>query len=329
MQRGRVLVVDDEADARATLAELLREEGYLVETASDGFRALGKTPEFEPDVVLTDLNMPAMDGLELLHKLGGQADGPVMLVMTGFGGVASAVAAMKEGAADYLIKPLNMTELLLALGREMDRVRLRRERAGHSSAKAGRVVRPISATPSPTRGECPREDADDAHLGGSQSTSPQSASIPRVAARGPLPLRDTPVAPFAPLLRQRAPRLGRTALIGLLVEFGMSSVLVLLDLQRKSGVVIVRSRRGRGRIYVREGRVLRASIEGRAAASGALAVYELLTWSDGRFEFQSGAVEGEDEIGSSTTHLLMEGARRQDERELEKTRFGLHGWPPR
>ena len=69
--KGRVLVVDDEANARTALAELLRDEGYAVETAADGFKALGKLEDFAPDLVLTDLKMPGMDGIELLGKIAG------------------------------------------------------------------------------------------------------------------------------------------------------------------------------------------------------------------------------------------------------------------
>jgi DNA-binding NtrC family response regulator len=125
--KGRVLVVDDEADARAALGELLHAEGYLVETAADGFKALGKVHEFAPDLVLTDLRMPGMNGVELLKKL--RADSPdlVVLVMTAFGAVDSAVAALREGAAGYFMKPLNVTELSFGLGREMERLRLQRE----------------------------------------------------------------------------------------------------------------------------------------------------------------------------------------------------------
>jgi DNA-binding NtrC family response regulator len=132
--KGRVLVVDDEADARTALAELLRGDGYLVETAADGFKALGKVEEFAPDVVLTDLRMPGMHGVELLKRL--RADRPdlVVLVMTAFGAHDSAVAALREGAVGYFMKPLNVTELSFGLGREMERLRLQRE-AGQLRAR--------------------------------------------------------------------------------------------------------------------------------------------------------------------------------------------------
>ncbi len=127
MEKSRVLVVDDEANARTALAELLRDEGYAVETAGDGFKALGKAADFAPDIVLTDLKMPGMDGLELLRKLRAENEERAVVVMTAFGAIESAVAAMKEGAADYLAKPINVTELVLVLQRELERLRLRRE----------------------------------------------------------------------------------------------------------------------------------------------------------------------------------------------------------
>jgi DNA-binding NtrC family response regulator len=125
--KGSILVVDDEANARAALAELLKDEGYAVETAADGYKALGKLEENHPDLVLTDLKMPGMGGVELLEKIRALDEDIVVVVMTAFGAVDSAVDAMKKGAADYLSKPLNMTELSLVLAREMERRRLRRE----------------------------------------------------------------------------------------------------------------------------------------------------------------------------------------------------------
>jgi DNA-binding NtrC family response regulator len=104
MTKAKILVVDDEAAARTALADLLKAEGYSVETAGDGFKALGRISTFEPDLVLTDFNMPGMDGVELMTKLKEQnAELPVVL-MTAFGAVETAVSAMRNGAADYLLK---------------------------------------------------------------------------------------------------------------------------------------------------------------------------------------------------------------------------------
>jgi DNA-binding NtrC family response regulator len=124
---GRVLVVDDEVNARTALAELLRDEGYEVEIAADAFKALGKYEAFAPHVVVTDLKMPGMDGIELVKKLRGLEEPPGVVVMTAFGAVASAVDAMRAGAAEYLTKPLNFDELLVVLDKVLEQQALRRE----------------------------------------------------------------------------------------------------------------------------------------------------------------------------------------------------------
>jgi DNA-binding NtrC family response regulator len=125
--KGRILVVDDEVNARTALAELLREEGYAVETAADGFKALPKLEELEPDLVLTDLKMPGLDGLELMQKVRERDPECVVVLMTAFGAVETAVKAMRQGASDYITKPVNMDELVMVLARELERKRLRAE----------------------------------------------------------------------------------------------------------------------------------------------------------------------------------------------------------
>jgi DNA-binding NtrC family response regulator len=127
MSRGRILVVDDEVNARTALAELLRDEGFEVETAADAFKALGKYEAFNPHVVVTDLKMPGMDGIELVKKIRAFEDPATVVVMTAFGAVSSAVDAMRAGAAEYLTKPINFDELLVVLDRVLEHAQLRRE----------------------------------------------------------------------------------------------------------------------------------------------------------------------------------------------------------
>jgi DNA-binding NtrC family response regulator len=124
---GRVLVVDDEVNARTALAELLRDEGYDVETAADAFKALGKYEELSPHVVITDLKMPGMDGIELVKKIRVMDDPAAVVVMTAHGAVTTAVEAMRAGAVDYLVKPLNFDELLVVLDKVFEHQALRRE----------------------------------------------------------------------------------------------------------------------------------------------------------------------------------------------------------
>ncbi len=125
--KGRILIVDDEVNARTALAEILRDEGYAVETAADGFKALPKLDDFAPDAVITDLRMPGMDGLELMQRVHARDPDVPVLVVTAYGAVETAVLAMRRGAADYVTKPVNVDELLVVLDRALETRRLRAE----------------------------------------------------------------------------------------------------------------------------------------------------------------------------------------------------------
>ncbi len=125
--RGRILVVDDESNARAALSEILRDEGYATETAADGFKALGKLEEFAPDVVLTDVKMPGLDGFAFMEKAKRASPQTVFVVMTAFGTISSAVSAIKNGADNYLTKPLDYEALSAVVDRAMEKAKLLQE----------------------------------------------------------------------------------------------------------------------------------------------------------------------------------------------------------
>jgi two-component system response regulator HydG len=126
-------VVDDDASASSALRQILSSNGYQVTTASSGEGALEQVQQSEPDLVLTDLHMPGMDGLALLRELKRRGVGVPVILMTAHGAIEPAVAAMREGAADYLSKPLNIDELLIVMERALDGSRLRREAAALKS----------------------------------------------------------------------------------------------------------------------------------------------------------------------------------------------------
>jgi two-component system response regulator HydG len=125
--RGKVLVVDDENGARSALVSLLSEDGFDVRDAPDGYKALGVLEAFRPDILLTDLRMPLMDGIQLLNKAREDYPDLVCIVMTAFGSVETAVEAMKAGADNYLTKPLNFEAVELILDRTMTRIEMSRE----------------------------------------------------------------------------------------------------------------------------------------------------------------------------------------------------------
>ena len=123
----RVLVVDDEENLRLVLRTLLRRHGYEVETAESGEDALGMVDSFGPDVVLTDVRMPKMGGLDLLTTLKAKGNEATVIVMSAYGNMDLALEAMKAGAYDYVQKPFKPDEIVLALRKAEERELLRRE----------------------------------------------------------------------------------------------------------------------------------------------------------------------------------------------------------
>ena len=122
-----ILVVDDEEIVRDSLASWLQEDGYRVDTAPDGPTALAKLAQQPYDILLVDLKMPGMDGMQVLAQAKSlQPDAP-LIIMTAYATVDTAVQAMKQGAYDYLVKPFEAEELSLLIGKLTDTQALRRE----------------------------------------------------------------------------------------------------------------------------------------------------------------------------------------------------------
>lgn len=126
MQAGRILVVDDEAGVRHSLTTLLQGEGYEVVVADDAFEALALFDESPPALTITDLTMPGMHGLDLLLRIRQRSPHAAVVVMTGRGDVDCAVDAMRAGALDYLVKPLDVDRLLGSVEKVLNAFRLRR-----------------------------------------------------------------------------------------------------------------------------------------------------------------------------------------------------------
>src|SRR5262249_54401948 len=127
MSQRRVLVVDDDADMSLMLARHLESEGMAVVAATGGREALKALAAQEFDVVVTDLVMDEVGGLEVLEAAGQCRHPPRVILMTAFGTLESAIAAMRQGAYDYLAKPFKLAEVTGSVNRALDDRRLRRE----------------------------------------------------------------------------------------------------------------------------------------------------------------------------------------------------------
>lgn len=120
--RGRVLIVDDEINARVALTELLRDEGYVVEAVADGEAALALISQFQPQVVLTDINMPGLDGFQLLRGVRERDPRIAVIVMTAVDGAEALHFAGRKGADYFLTKPIDVAALDAIVSRETARV---------------------------------------------------------------------------------------------------------------------------------------------------------------------------------------------------------------
>jgi DNA-binding response OmpR family regulator len=237
-----VLVADDDAWILRMVATVLEKRGYSVETASDGEDALQRALARTPDLLITDVMMPRMDGWSLVRQLRAHADLahlPVIF-LTALSSENDRVRGFRLGADDYVTKPFRFDELDL---------------------RVTKTLRRTQATIQETR----------EHLGG-------------------------------------------TGLRGDLSQVGLSSLLILIEMERKTGLLQLHAPNGpSAQVMVRDGKVVHARLDGALEPVDAECVYYLLTWGTGEFEFVMCLVEGTDRVNVSTTHLLMEGARLMDE----------------
>src|SRR5437016_3021511 len=123
----RVLIVEDDSAARVGLEQLVKSWGFMAESATDGEEALEKVTTFRPAIVISDLVMPRLDGLGLLRALQAQGADVTTLLLTAQGTVETAVQAMKEGAYDYLTKPVDIQRLKILLDKIVERLEAMRE----------------------------------------------------------------------------------------------------------------------------------------------------------------------------------------------------------
>ena len=237
-----VLVADDDAWILRMVATVLEKRGYSVETAVDGEDALARALARPPDLLITDVMMPKVDGWSLVRQLRSHAELAMMPVvfLTALSSEDDRIRGFRLGADDYVTKPFRFEELDL------------------------RVAKTLRRT--------------------------------------------------AQAVQESRDQLNTSGLRGDLSQVGLSSLLVLIEMERKTGLLQLRSPDGiSAQILVRSGKVVHSRLDDREEPVDADCVYLLLTWAAGDFEFVTCVVEGEDRVNVSTMHLLMEGARLIDE----------------
>jgi DNA-binding NtrC family response regulator len=122
----RILIVDDNREIRSILEEYLREEGYFAQGAADGKEALAKYAETAFDLIITDLNMPGMTGIELIKEIAKGENTTEFIIITGYASLDSAIESVKAGAFDYLVKPFRIEELKVVIKNAKDKIMLKK-----------------------------------------------------------------------------------------------------------------------------------------------------------------------------------------------------------
>ncbi|MCE9576869.1 MAG: response regulator [Deltaproteobacteria bacterium] len=237
-----VLVADDDAWILRMVATVLEKRGYSVETANDGEDALARALVRAPDLLITDVMMPRMDGWVLVKALRARPEfaGLPVIFLTALSSDDDRIRGFRLGADDYVPKPFRFEELDLRVAKTLRRTQT--------------------------------------------------------------------------IIQDAREQLSAAGLRGDLGQIGLSALLVLVELERKSGLLTLRAPDGRSaQVLLRDGRVVHARLDQAAEPVDAQCVYHLLGWSAGEFELVACVVEGPDRVGASTTHLLMEGARLLDE----------------
>jgi two-component system, NtrC family, response regulator AtoC len=121
-----ILIVDDDEGVRQILAEALKGAGHTVAMADSGERAVSAVREAPVDLVILDMVLPRVDGLEVLREITTLRPETAVIMITGYASVETAIRAMKMGAVDYIVKPFRMEEVELIVARALERSRLRR-----------------------------------------------------------------------------------------------------------------------------------------------------------------------------------------------------------
>lgn len=127
MMKFKILIIDDEESIRDIFSLLLEEKGYIVETAKTGNEGLNKARKFVPEIILLDMNLPDISGIEVLSQIKESFSQTEVIIITAYGTIKNAVEATKLGAYDYLEKPVDNEELFLLISRALEVKQLKRE----------------------------------------------------------------------------------------------------------------------------------------------------------------------------------------------------------
>lgn len=299
MAKTSVLLIDDQPLVLTALARYLEQKGFRVYARSNGKEGLDAAEELEPDVIITDVMMPVMDGWEVVKQLRSKprfALTPV-IILTDLDSAEHRIQGFTTGADDYVSKNTIVEELEARITRAVNRSGLLRK---------GILASTESKLPRRALGAGPFAPTE----------KPGSKPQPTVADSWSLPAFDENFPPGGRRSSRRAAAADSgSGMRGSVNQIGLASIISLLSNGGKTGILALsRADSGaQGQIFFREGTVLKVQIGNREGLDSMKSFCLMLAWRDATFVFNSEEVTLADELNIPTEHLLMEAARLTDE----------------
>ena len=309
MSLYRILLVDDQPIVVSAIAHYLKQRGYEVHVAGDGKEGLLKAEEIRPDLVITDVAMPQMDGWSLVKALRAMPLFTLLpvIILTDQDSPESRMEGFRLGADDFVSKTTLVEELEVRIARALERgaiisraMKVQSVKGLQSDAQqispAPPPVTEPSKAPEPT--EPPQDDSETDH------NLLELAPLADAMKKGPEP---------APA---RTPaELGAKGIQGSLDEIGLASVLTLVCMGEQTGVLKLRapSTRQSARILIRAGRILKIGVENKSKLTPVQAIAHIMGWKGATFSFSQLDVTSRDEVNATTEQLLMHASQILDE----------------
>jgi len=294
MPKYRILLIDDQPLVLSALARYLEQEGYEVHTRSNGEDGVGAAESLDPDVIITDILMPVMDGWDVLKHLRSKSQFALtpIIVLTDLDSSDYRIQGFSGGADDFISKNTIVEELAVRVSRAVERaVILKRVVKGES---------PVSELGSVERRESRAGNED------------SSDNVGELADQWELPSFDQSRMKSAGGDESLD---GESGMRGNVDQIGLASILTLLSSGEKTGVLTMTRADGRvdGQIYLRDGMILKSEIDDENELDQMSTFCKILGWAGATFSFSRQDVTCDDELNIPTEHLLMEASRILDE----------------
>lgn len=316
MDRPTILIVDDQPLVLTAIARFMEQKGYTVHTASNGKEGLAGAETVRPDLIITDVMMPVMDGWDFVRALRATPAFTLVpvIILSDQDSAESRMQGFRLGADDYVAKTTIVDELEVRIARALERTATIHRALGLTPPAAAAAAA-VVAEPAPAREIAePFKPAGAAPLeGGTGGGGASMLNLPPLVE--PPPKKPGRTAPPKPVDSPGAPADGSAGMSGTLDQIGLASIITLLGTSGKTGILtLTRAGEGEsGRLFMRDGNILKIRVDSNPDIENIEAFTVLMRWKNATFSFRVQDVTAHDELGVPMEHLLMEASRIFDE----------------